>query len=186
MRLFEVNKVGMFLDQISHGIETRSGDEVKIVTLTLRVAPFSHDLARAIENGVRTTLFKLNHPDPHAHLKRVDFRLGVPRQQLIVFAAPDTKKPSICFDQAKIVATYARTQKDINGFVFVWKTSFGPVGKLELEYLQDWLLGQRFVTTEAAEPGLFPDDEHEHELDEEPAATRPAPMFDDDGDTKRH
>lgn len=186
MKLFEVAKVGMFLDNISHSVEVRSGDEVKIVTLTLRIQPLDAKLAQAIEGAVRLTLFKLNTPDAWAHLKRVEFRLGVPRQQLIVFAAPDTRKPSIVFDQAKIVSTVARTQKDVDGYAFVWKTSFGPVGKLELEYLQDWLLGQRFVTTDAAEPGLFPDDDDDHELDEEPAATRPAPMFDDDGDAKRH
>lgn len=185
MRLFEVNKVGMFLDNIGHGIEVRSGDEVKIVTLTLRVQPFSAELATAIEHGVRVTLFKLNTTDPQPHLKRVDFRLGVPRQQLLVFAAPDTKKASICFDQAKVVTTYARTEKNLNDYAFVWKVSFGPVGKLELEYLQDWLLGQRFVTTEAAEPGLFAEDEDEHELAEGDSATTHHPAMFEDGEDDR-
>jgi hypothetical protein len=177
MNLFEVAKVGMFLDQITHGVEERRGDEVKIVTLTLRVQPFGPDLARALGGSVRTTLFKLNHPTPHPHLKRVDFRLGCPRQTLTVYASPDTGNPSILFDQGKIVATYARTQKDMDGFAFVVKVSFGPVGKHELEYLQDWLLGQRFVTCEQAEPGLFEDDDTDDDVEE---VARPAPMFEDD------
>jgi hypothetical protein len=179
MKLFEVGKVGMFLDQVTHGTETRSGDEVKIVTLTLRVQPFDATLATAVQQAVRRSLFKLNHPDPHTHIKRVDFTLGVPRQQFTVFAAPDTTKPSILFDQVKIASTYARTQKDAAGYAFVMKVSFGPVDKIELEYLQDWLLGQRFVSCEAAEPGLFPDDADDFEPDDD-TPSRPAPMFDDD------
>ena len=183
MRLFELAKIPMYCDQITHGIESRSGDEVKIVTLTLRVQPFSAELATAIERSVRATLFKLNHPEPQPHLKRVEFRLGVPRQKLIVFAASDTTTPSICFDQTKIVQTYARTQKDVNGYAFVVKLSFGPVGKTELEYLQDWLLGQRCVTTEAAEPGLFAEDDEDDAFEPEPQ--RPAPMFDDDDEAAK-
>lgn len=178
MKLFEVAKVGMFLDKFDHGVEERRGDEVKIVTLTLRVQPFGADLARAIENGVRATLFKLSVPEPQPHLKRVEFRLGVPRQKFTVFAAPDTSKPSIFFDQVKIGQMYARTEKDVNGYAFVVKVTFGPVGKLELEYLQDWLLNQRFITCEQAEPGLFPDDDVDHEDDESTDAT---PMFPNDG-----
>lgn len=179
MKLFEVGKVGMFLDKWSPGVETRRGDEVKIVTLVLRVQPFTATLAAALEQKVRGTLFNLNSGEPQPHLKRVEFALGIPRQQLHIFASPDTKKASILFDQAKVFYTLARTEKDLNGFAFVVKTSFGPVGKLDLEYLQDWLLNQRFVTFEQAEPGLFPDDADDYEPDEE-THVRPAPMFDDD------
>jgi hypothetical protein len=148
----------MFLDQIAHGVEDREGEEVKIITVRLRVQPFEADLARALPGLVRATLFKLNHPEPQPHLKRVDFTLGVPRQRLEVYAAPDTSKPAIVFDQVLIAATYARTEKNVDGFAFIWKGSFGPVGRRDLEFLHDWLLGQRFVTTTEAEPGLFPDD----------------------------
>lgn len=169
----------MFLDALTHGIEERKGDEVKIVTLTLRVQPFGADLANALERSVRTTLFKLNHPDPQPHLKRVEFNLGVPRQQLTVFATPDTTEASIVFDQVKIAQTYARTEKNVNLFAFVIKASFGPVGKTELAYLQHWLLGQAFITFEQAEPGVIEEDEEDDEF--ETVDARPAPMFDDEG-----
>lgn len=177
MRLFEINKIGMFLDSLTHGTETRKGDEVKIVTLTLRVQPFDAAHASAIEAAVRNTLFRIAAVEAHPHLKRVEFRLGCPRQFFEVYATPDTVDRAIGFDQVRIGQTYARTEKDVNGYAFVIKASFGPVSKDELEYLEAWRLGQRFVTTQPAEAGLFPDDEDEHEPEE---TTRPTPMFDDE------
>lgn len=182
MRFFDVGKVGCFLDTITHGTEARHDTEVKIVTLVLRVQPFDATLANAMSNGVRATLFTLNHSEPKDHLRRVEFALGVPRQNLHVFAAPDTAQASMRFEQAKIVSTYARTQKDIRGYALVFRVSFGPCGRQDLEYIQDWHLGQRFVTFEEAEPGMFDDTAEATEDDEPEAAALPAPMFDDPRD----
>lgn len=182
MRLFEVGKVGLFLDTITHATEAREGDTVKIVTLVLRVQPFDAQLAASMVDGVKPTLFTLNSGEPKEALRRVDFTLGVPRQNLIVFAAPDTSEPSIALSQVKISGTYARTEKGVRGYGFVFKASFGPLGRAELEYIQDWHLTQRFVTFEEAEPGLF--EEAEDVVDEEaPVEDGPhaAPMFDDAG-----
>jgi hypothetical protein len=179
MKLFNVGKVGCFCDGVSHSIEKRHGDEVKILTLTLRVAPFDAKLASALPDGVRATLFKLNNPDPKETLRRVDFALGVDRQVLTVFAAPDTMTASIAFDQVKIAGTYARTLKDRNGYDFVFRASFGPVGREELEFVQQWLLSQRFVTFEQAEPGMFDDDSEAEDDDADPPRAPAAdPMFD--------
>jgi hypothetical protein len=157
-RLFDVAKVGCFCDAIGHSIEKRRGEEVKILTLTLRVAPFDSKLATAMPDGVKATLFKLNSGDPKETLRRADFALGLERQLLRVYAAPDTHDASIALDQVKVTGTYARSQKDRNGYDFVFKASFGPCDKNELEYVQAWLLTQRFVTFEQAEPGMFDDD----------------------------
>lgn len=188
-RLFSVPKIGLFLDSITHATEKRREEEVKIVTLTLRAQPFGADLARAVDDGVggdsglRSTLFKLNHPDPKPHLKRVDFSVGCPRQQLHVFAAPDTTTPSLMLDQVKIFGTYARTEKDLNGYGFVFKASFGPPGRKELEFITDWHLSQRFVTFQEAEPGLDfgeTDEDDDETTDADEKAERPAPMWNDD------
>jgi hypothetical protein len=162
MQLFSIAKVGLFLDAITHGTETRNGDEVKIVTLTLRAPRMSPQLASAMPGPVRMTLFKSSDAAaPRAHMKRVEFTLGVPRQELEVYASPDTTDPTINFDQAKIIATVARVDKDDSGWTLVVKCSFGPVDKTELEYIEAWRLSQRWVTFYAAEAGLFDEDDGE-------------------------
>ena len=172
MKLFSVPKVGLFLDGITHGTETRDGDEVKIVTLTLRATPMSAQLASAMPGPVRLALFKSTEGgDVRAHLRRVEFDLGVPRQELEVFATSDTEDPSISFDQAKVVKALARIDKNVTGWSLVVKVSFGPVDKVELEYIEAWRLGQRFVTFHEADPSLFPDD------DEAPAAADDPPLL---------
>lgn len=188
-RLFSVPKVGLFLDAYVPGVETRRGEETKILTLTLRVQPFDSKLATAIddgledESGVRTGLFKLNHPDPKPHIDRLNFNLACPRQQMTIFASPDTDRSRMCFDQVKISGTYARRQKDVNGFAFVFKASFGPVGRDEQEFIHQWLLTQRFVSFEAAEPSMDFDDSADEGANEDdapdPPTRRPKPMWDE-------
>lgn len=186
--LFSVAKVGLFLDAYVPGVEKRRGGDVKILTLTLRVQPFDAKLATSIddglenESGVRTGLFKLNHPDPKPHITRMNFNLGCPRQNLIIFASPDTEKASLVLAQAKITGTYARTQKDLDGYAFIFKASVGPVGREEQEFIHEWLLTQRFITFEESEPSLDFDYEAEVVDDDEAAGelqARPAPMWDD-------
>jgi hypothetical protein len=108
----------------------------------------------------------------------VSFALGCPRQNLRIYASPDTKTSRIALLQCKISGTYARKQKDINGFAFIFKASIGPVGREEHEYIHEWMLGQRFVTFEESEPSMEFDNEDE-DAEVEPVNTRPAPMWDD-------
>lgn len=163
MKLFGVAKVGLFCDGVAHSLEKRRGEDVKVLTLTLRVAPFDAKLASAVgdDNTVRQALFNTNNIDPKPFVRRVDFALGCERQNLHVFAAPDTERATLTLDQVRITGTYARAQKDRNGFDFVLKATFGPAGRDELEFVQGWLLTQKFVTFEEAEPGLLLDEEAE-------------------------
>lgn len=159
-RLFNVPKVGLFLDKYVPSMEKRRDGEVKILTLTLRVQPFDAKLALALDDGVgedsnvRPTLFKLNHPDPKPHLQRVNFAIGCPRQNMAIFASSDTQNARILFQQVRIGGTYARTEKNVNGYAFVFQASLGPVGRQEQEYIHEWMLSQRFVTFEESEPSL--------------------------------
>jgi len=155
MKLFSVPKIGVFLDTVTHGTERRPDGETKILILNCRVQPFDSKLAAAVADVVRTNLFKIGHPDPKPELRRVDFALGVPRQQLHVFASSDTTKPTLMFDQVKIAKTYARVEKNVNGYAFCFAASFGPCSDRELQYAEEWRLGQRFITFDTAEPGLF-------------------------------
>lgn len=191
-RLFSVAKVGLFLDSYVPSMEKRKGGEAKVLTMTLRVQPFDAKLATAIDEGVsedsnvRATLFKLNHPDPKPHLARVNFSLGCPRQNMHIFASPDTEKARIMFEHVRIFGTYARTEKNVNSYAFVLKASYGPVGRAEQEYIHEWMLSQRFVTFQEAEPSLEFDpvsaDQEASEDDvqaREVVNGRQAPMWDD-------
>lgn len=187
MKLFEVAKVGCYCDGVTHSLEKRRGEDVKVLTLTLRVAPFDSKLATAMPDGVKPTLFKLNDGEPKETLRRADFALGLERQQLHVFASPDTDVATFMLDQTRIHGTYARQPKDRNTFDLIFKATFGPVGRDELEFIQSWLLTQKFVTFEPAEPGMFDeifeaDDEDESEADvkaQQPIDGR-VPMWEDE------
>lgn len=187
-RLFSVPKVGLFLDSYKPGMEKRRGEDVAVVSLTLRVQPFDSKLAHAIDDGlgddsgVKTGLFKLSNGDPKPHIKTLGFRLDCPLQRLVIFASPDTDASRIAFDQVKISGTYARDQKDVVGYAFVLNASFGPVGREELEYVHSWYRTQRFVTFEEAEPSLAFEDEQEPYDDAPDGGGRPAPMWDDADD----
>jgi len=186
MDLFDGTKVGMFLDSIVHATENRKGDQTKIVVLSMRLQPFDHKLAILLDQAVRNTLFKLNHPDPWPHIRRADFGLGVPRQNLTIFASSDTETSSIAVLQAKISGVYVRTQKDVDGFALVLKASFGPVDAHELAYVEEWRNGQRWVRFEESEPGLFDGEDTDLEASDDAPETRNAPMWtDDEAETQR-
>lgn len=192
-RLFDVAKVGLFLDKYVPSMEKRRDGEVKILTLTLRCQPFDAKLALSIDDGVgedsnvRPTLFKLNHPDPKPHLQRVNFAIGCPRQNMAIFASPDTEEARILFEQVRIAGTYARTEKNVNGYAFIFHASLGPVSRQEQEYIHEWMLSQRFVTFEESEPSLEfeaadPDEDEGTEADQKaqtPIDGR-VPMWDDE------
>lgn len=189
-RLFSTGKIGLFLDTYAPGVEKRKGDVVKIITGTFRVQPFDAKLATSIDDGlsdnsgVRAALFKLGHPDPKPHLDRVNFSLACPRQNMIIFASPDTDESRVALLQMKITGIYARTQKDVDGYALVFNASCGPLGRTELEYLHAWHRTQRFVTFEEAEPGLDFEDSDDEGADENAAPARPKPMW-DEGDEEK-
>ena len=192
-RLFNVPKVGLFLDKYIPSMEKRRDGEVKIFTLTLRVQPFDAKLALSIDDGVgedsnvRPTLFMMGHPDPKPHLQRVNFSIGCPRQNMAIFASSDTAEARILFQQVRIGGTYARTEKNVNGYAFVFQASLGPVSRQEQEYIHEWMLSQRFVTFEESEPSLeFEADgsDEDEGTDADQKAQQPidgrAPMWDDE------
>lgn len=186
MKLFTVGKVGCFCEAVAFSTETRRGEVVKIAVVQLKVEPFDHKLAAAMGcEGVRTTLFKLNHPDPNPILgNHIDLAVGVPRQILKVFEAPDVARGSIAFDQARIFGVHALGQKDASGFALRLKASFGPLSAKELEFLNQWRLSQKFVSFDEAEPGMFDEPADEDDEADQQTASGQTPMFDTDKDGK--
>jgi len=160
--LFNVGKIGMFLDSYTPGIEKRDGEEVKVLHLTLRVQPFDAKLATAIDEGlqgstnVRTMVFRMDDAgSPKPHLERLNFSLDCPRQNLHIFETPDTEESRVALLQCRMSGFYVRTQKDVSALALVCRATFGPVGRDEWELLHRWYRGQLFVTCEEAEPVLF-------------------------------
>lgn len=191
-RLFSVAKVGVFVDDYSPGVEKRAGEEVKVLTLKLRVQPFDSKLATALDEGVgddsniRATVFTLSTGEPKPNFSRHDFKLGLERQNLELFASPDTEVARMVLLQAKISGTYVREQKDMNAMAFVFKATFGPVGKDELEFVHSLHRSQIFITFHESEPLLgvenTEDDQDLDLSDADEKARRPAPMFNDEGE----
>lgn len=184
-RLFDVGKVGVFLEGYSPAQEKRRNEIVTVVKLSCRVAPFDAKLAGAIDSGVgessnvRTTLFRMDTTDTKPHLERVNFSLRCPRQTAEIFASSDTQAARILFDQVKVSGVYARTQKDRNGYDLCFKLTFGPCGRDELEYIHAWFLGQRFITFRQAEPLMEFEAEDTDDDEAETVTERPKPMWDE-------
>lgn len=193
-RLFSTGKIGVFFDTYAPGVEKRRGEEVSVLKLRLRVQPFDAKLATALDEGVgddsniKAGVFSMNTGDPKPNFTRHDFKLGLDRQNLIIFTTPETTEAKLAILQAKISGTYVRTQKDVNALAFVFTATFGPVGKDELAVIHALHRSQAFVTFETAEPlldveddGEEDDDEHDDDealiRDADEKARIPAPIF---------
>lgn len=187
-RLFSVPKIGLYLDGFAPGMEKRRDESVKIIKATFRLQPFDAKLATAIDDGlsdnsgVRAALFKLSSVEPKPHIERLNFSLSCPRQNMEIFASPDTDESRIALLQVKIGSVYARTQKDVDGYAFVFTGSFGPLDRATLEFLQHWYTSQQFVSFSESEPSLeFSEEVNEDDdLEDPPFANSQAQMFDDD------
>jgi hypothetical protein len=167
-KLFDVGKVGCYCEAITHTTEKRKDGEVKVIQLSLRVQPFDAKLATALHPDVRTTLFKLSHPDPQPHIQRVNFLLGVPRQNLDCYATSETEKPTRRLEHVKISGLYARSTSGMQGYALVFKATFGPVTDAELGYCEAWRSGMKFVNFQEAEASdLFIEDSEDDDDDDE-------------------
>lgn len=184
-RLFNIGKVGLFVDAVALGKEKRkNGEESTVLKVTLRCEPFTRELAAAIDEGlggdhnVLGSVFKLHSPEPKPHIERVALSLDCPRQRLDLYASPDTDSSRLCFDQVKIGGFYVRTQKDSDAIAAVFTASFGPFGRDEMEACAQYFRAQAFITFSEAEPSLaFGDDEDGD--DDHPIAPAVPPMWDE-------
>lgn len=154
MRLFDVDKVGCYLDAIGHRVEkTKDGKEIKMVDLTLRVQPLTPELAVALDPDVRALLFNLGDALPRQKLKAIHFALTVPKQQVTVSLLPELDA-RVVFDDCEVGDVRARTEKGVDGFGLVFYVSYGPASPSDLEYICDWLTQQRYVSFVEQQPAL--------------------------------
>lgn len=184
-KLFSVAKVRIFLDAVKLAREKRREETVTVANCTFRVHPFDAKLATSIDDGldagVRALLFKLGSVEPKAIIGGLDLNLDCPRQNMEIFASPDTDESSIAFLQVKITKTKATEHKDVSGFALTFHGTFGALDKDTLMFLNGWFGTQKFVSFEPSQPDLqFSDEEVEDEDDGDPDLQ--PPMFDDEDD----
>jgi hypothetical protein len=161
MRFSDVDKLGVFCDDLKPSTEQRHDAEVRVITLTLRMQPLTAVIAHSIDPLLRRLLFKSGAGnDPVPNLREATIALDVPRQLLVVHATRDSNG-SIAFDQVKIGRLRARLAKDVDGWALIFKVTFGPCSAAELVYAHSWVGGQRFVTFGPAEGELQFDDQAE-------------------------
>lgn len=170
MRFFDHDKVGCYLDDIGHRVEkTKDGKELKMIDLTLRVQPFTPELAVSLDPDVRALLFSMGDATPKPKLKACHFALQIPKQRLTIGTLPETAD-QIVLDDCEVGDVRARTEKGVDGFGLVFYVSYGPASPTDLEYVCDWLTQQRFVTFVEQQPAL--DFAGRTESDEEPKPPR--------------
>jgi len=147
------------LETYAPGVEKRRDTDVSVLTLTWRVMPFNSTLAAALDQGlgdssnIKQTIFQPGTGQPKPAFTRHDFTLGLTSQNLELFPSPDSKA-RLSLLQCRVRRGYVRTQKDNNDLAFVFRTTFGPVGRDELEYIHSLHRRQVFITFTPGEPLL--------------------------------
>jgi hypothetical protein len=184
MNLFTVPKIPVYCEGITHRLETRKSGETKVVDLTLKVQPFTGQIASALDPSeygfVKRVLFKMDSGDPTVDLRAAEFTPPGDRQRLTCFATADSVEPSIVLDQVKVTKLRARRGKEAHGWTLYIGVSFGPLDRNELEYVNRFYTTQGFLTFEEAEPSLDFQEDGDDEADDAATPLRPAPMWDDD------
>jgi hypothetical protein len=153
MRLFDEDQVGVYLDAIDHYVDRDSDSETKMVKLTLRVQPFTPELAVSFDPDVRALLFTLSDAAPKPKIKEVKLALTVPTQMLAIYALPEAESGLVLTD-CEISGCRARTEKGVDGFALIFYVSYGPASPDELEYVCAWHTTQRFITFHPQAPAL--------------------------------
>jgi hypothetical protein len=154
MRFFDEEHVGCYLDAIGHRVEKTKDGETKLVDLTLRVQPFTPQLAIALDPDIRALIFTMGSGDPKPKIKKCEFALVVPQQRLVVRPIPDLDTGALSLFAVQVTKPRVRTEKDVDGFAFICRVTVAALGSRELEFVQAWYTEQRFVTFEPEQPAL--------------------------------
>jgi hypothetical protein len=136
-----------------------------MIDLTLRVQPFTSELANALDLDAHAVLFRLNDASQKEIVKAIEFAIAVPNQRMMIFAVPDIPDASLVLHDAEISSVRARTQKDVDGYALIFYASVGPIEPDQLDYICRWHTEQRFITFEKQQAAL----------DFEPPADTPQP-----------
>lgn len=185
---FESEKVGIWLDNISHRkVQTQDG-EAPMIDLDFRIEPITPELAAEIDPEIRRALFELSSGEPRKAIGSLGFNLTIPQQNVQVFTTPDTERARLSLDRCDVSRVVARRVKGQDCFGLRFRFSFSHPSKEQHAYLSEHLYGQFFVTLEQTDPTLFeergpfrkPQKEEQPRLVETEEGEEPAASSDDD------
>lgn len=152
---FESEKVGIWLDNISHRkVQTQDGD-APMLDLDFRIEPITPELAAEIDPEIRRALFELTSGEPRTAIGSLGFNLTIPQQNVQVFSTPDTERARLSLDRCDVSRIVARRVKGQDCFGLRFRFSFSHPTKEQHAYLSEHLYGQFFVTLQQTDPTLF-------------------------------
>jgi hypothetical protein len=155
MRLFDIDDVPCTLDGIGHRVEKQKhGHDQKVIDLTLRIEPFTSDLATAVDPVVRQLLFTVQNVRPKSLIHLVELNYAVPRQRLTVTWSREITGSAIVFTDTKIHRLRAKLPNDADDYAFLFMVTVADIGSQQLDYLHTWLTDVRFVTFTEELPAL--------------------------------
>lgn len=158
MRFFDTDRVGAYLDAVTLRLEKTKDTEHKVVDLTLRVQPFTSELAQSLHPDVRALLFTGEEDgQPKPLLKAVELRIpDVPHQHIECCLLPEPEEVVGLFTlrDAEVTDPRVRTEKGVDGYALIFYATIGPVGRDELEYVVNWYTQPRYLTFSEAQASL--------------------------------
>ena len=143
MRLFDHDHLECWLDTIAHRVDK---DDVKVLDLTLRVEPFTAELATGIDEDFRTLLFSAKKPVPKPNIKSMEFIMPIAPQRLLVRVARDVAAGELALNDCAIDKIRAKRPKDKSEYLFTCRASLLRPSARELEFVIKWHTESRFVT----------------------------------------
>jgi hypothetical protein len=195
MRLFDQNdtdgKVGVYLDGVNLRLEKTKDSEVKVVDLTLRVQPFTVELATRLHPDVRSLLFSMTDASPRPLLKAVELKIAnIPKQHLDCWLLPDEEVGGFSLLNVEISDPRVRTEKGVDGYALIVYGTLGPLSAEELEYITNWYAQQRFCVFREAQATMEFNAKAEGETEARPPRARKrstgAAASDGDAQTTAH
>lgn len=152
---FESEKVGIWLDNISHRkVQTQDG-EAPMLDLDFRIEPITPELSAEIDPEIRRALFELTSGEARKAIGSLGFNLTIPQQNVQIFTTPDTERARLSLDRCDVSRIVARRIKGQDCFGLRFRFSFSHPSKEQHAYLSEHLYGQFFVTLEQTDPTLF-------------------------------
>jgi hypothetical protein len=152
---FESEKVGIWLDNISHRkVQTQDG-EAPMVDLDFRIEPLTPELAAEIDPEIKRALFELTSGEARKAINSLGFNITIPQQNVQIFSTPDTERARLGLDRCDVSRIVARRVKGQDCFGLRFRFSFSHPSKEQHAYLSEHLYGQFFVTLEQTDPTLF-------------------------------
>lgn len=152
---FTSEKVGLWLDNISHRkVQTQDG-EAPMLDLDFRIEPLTPEIASEIDPEIKRALFEMTSGEPRKTIGAIGFNLAIPQQNVQIFATPDTERARLALDRCDVSKIVARRVKAIDCFGLRFRFSFSHPSKEQHAYLAEHLYGQFFVTVEQTDPSLF-------------------------------